>query len=402
MLHSINSTLLSGCILIAVALLSACNGTPVSSSSSSTTRQDNPFAGAKRWYVNPTWSDNVKRDGGDKVAGYNTGVWMDRVDTINYEGLDPTAGTGLREHLDEALRQRADLFQLVLYNVPGRNCARATFGTELPASAAGMNTYKKDYIDRITSILGEEKYADIRIVAIIEADSLVNLVVNSGVIPCNAVNNSNPWGYTEGVRYALTQLAKLKNVYSYLDIGHAGQMGADLLFSDGVKFFADVIAGGPHAGPTPAPGWGAISGFISNTANYTPLIEPYLANPAEEIGGKPLYSSRFYDGNRVFGELEFSTQWREAMLKAGAPKRIGQLIDTARNGWGGPKRPGQKASGTDVDKVVDASRIDRRPQRYEWCNQESGIGERPIANPRAGIHAYVWARGPGESDGVSN
>jgi cellulose 1,4-beta-cellobiosidase len=37
-----------------------------------------------------------------------------------------------------------------------------------------------------------------------------------------------------------------------------------------------------------------------------------------------------------------------------------------------------------------------------WCNQRSGIGERPTAAPLAGVDAYVWIKPPGESDGTSD
>jgi hypothetical protein len=56
---------------------------------------------------------------------------------------------------------------------------------------------------------------------------------------------------------------------------------------------------------------------------------------------------------------------------------------------------------------VNQSRIDRRPHRGAWCNQNgAGIGERPQANPAsapaaAHVIAYVWAKPPGESDGGS-
>jgi cellulose 1,4-beta-cellobiosidase len=65
-------------------------------------------------------------------------------------------------------------------------------------------------------------------------------------------------------------------------------------------------------------------------------------------------------------------------------------------------RPTAASTATDVDMFVDQSRIDRRAHAGNWCNQTgAGIGERPRANPQAGVDAYVWIKPPGESDGAS-
>jgi cellulose 1,4-beta-cellobiosidase len=77
------------------------------------------------------------------------------------------------------------------------------------------------------------------------------------------------------------------------------------------------------------------------------------------------------------------------------------LVDTSRNGWGGPNRPTRLSADSNVDHFVDQSRVDRRVNRGMWCNQPGGIGERPAANPAPGIDAYVWIKPPGESDGVA-
>ena len=76
---------------------------------------DNPFVGAK-WYVDPLWSQNARESGGAVVANNNTAVWMDRIAAI-------TDGIGLRGHLDEAVNQGADLINIVIYNLPNRDCA---------------------------------------------------------------------------------------------------------------------------------------------------------------------------------------------------------------------------------------------------------------------------------------
>jgi cellulase/cellobiase CelA1 len=50
--------------------------------------------------------------------------------------------------------------------------------------------------------------------------------------------------------------------------------------------------------------------------------------------------------------------------------------------------------------MVNESRIDRRNHAGNWCNPAgAGLGERPQVVDADGIHAYVWVKPPGESDG---
>jgi cellulose 1,4-beta-cellobiosidase len=89
-----------------------------------------------------------------------------------------------------------------------------------------------------------------------------------------------------------------------------------------------------------------------------------------------------------------------ALVAAGFPERIGALLDSSRNGWGGPSRPTAVSTSTDIDTLVDQSRVDRRPTRLTWCNQKgAGLGEPPRAAPQAHVHAYAGVKQPGVSDG---
>jgi len=89
-----------------------------------------------------------------------------------------------------------------------------------------------------------------------------------------------------------------------------------------------------------------------------------------------------------------------ALIAAGFPERIGALLDTSRNGWGGPARPAAVSTSGDVNTFVDPSRVDRRPARFTWCNRKgAGLGEPPRAALRPHVHAYAWIKQPGVSDG---
>ncbi len=375
---------------------SSSSSSKVSSSSSSVgsvTRLDNPFVGAV-WYVDPIWSANAMRDGGSKIANYNTAVWMDRIGAI-----EPTeSGTmGLREHLDAALAQKANLIQVVVYDLPNRDCFALASNGELKIKENGFNRYKNEYITPLAAILADPKYKDLRIVAIIEPDSLPNLVTNSSDPDCQEAAGAG--GYIEATQFTLNTLYPIKNVYSYVDIAHSGWLGWDENFTKATTLIANAIKG-TNAGVN------SIAGFISNTANATPLKEPFLdsfsmaAMPGSN-GGTQVRQAKYYEWNPIFSEVSFVQAWRTKMISLGFPSSIGMLVDTSRNGWGGAARPNALSTSTNVDTFVDQSRIDRRVHRGMWCNQASGIGERPTVAPEVGIDAYVWVKPPGESDGVA-
>src|SRR5689334_23739450 len=83
---------------------------------------------------------------------------------------------GMRAHLDAALSQGASYIQFVIYNLPGRDCAALASNGELGPN--DLPRYKTEYIDPIAAILADSKYANLRIVTVVEVDSLPNLVTN--------------------------------------------------------------------------------------------------------------------------------------------------------------------------------------------------------------------------------
>jgi cellulose 1,4-beta-cellobiosidase len=357
------------------------------------TRMDNPFIGAK-WYVNQDWAAKAKADGGTAIAGYNTAVWMDRIGAI--APTDPTQ-MGLRAHLDAALTQGANVFMLVVYDLPNRDCFALASNGELKIKENGFIRYKTEYVTPLAAILGDTKYKNIRIIAIIEPDSLPNLVTNSSDPDCQEAAGAG--GYVEATQFTLNTLYPITNVYSYIDIGHSGWLGWADNFSRATTLIGNAIKGTTN-------GVKSIAGFVSNTANTTPTTEPFLDTLSSSAlpgsnGGTQVRQSKFYEWNPYFSELPYATAWRTQMISLGFPATIGMLIDTSRNGWGGTGRPTALSTSTDLETFVNNSRIDRRTHRGMWCNQSGGIGERPTVAPAAGIDAYVWVKPPGESDGVA-
>ncbi len=331
-----------------------------------------------------------------------TAVWMDRLAAI--DGAKAQGGAmGLADHLDAALvQQRAAAtggvlppmaVTVVVYDLPDRDCAAAASNGELKSSANGMAIYKAQYIDRIASILALPKYAGLRLVLVIEPDSYPNMLTNvgTGKPACDAVNAGNV--YVEGIRYALAKFATIANVAMYLDIAHSGWLGWDNNRAKAVAGFKQLIAGA-----TPSGRLDIVRGFATNTANYTPLDEPFFNGTPEVIGTGG--TTQFYEWNPAVDELTYIDKLRAEFVAAGFPSTLSFIVDTSRNGWGGPGRP--QAAAPDVDNM----RIDRRAHRGNWCNvKNAGLGERPRANPdtsRPYLDAYVYVKPPGASDGTSD
>ncbi|MFI5649338.1 glycoside hydrolase family 6 protein [Kitasatospora sp. NPDC051705] len=386
----------------ATGLLPSIGAAPAHAAPAATAHVANPFAGATG-YLNPDFAAEVKAqasaDGGtlggleSQVAANSTAVWMDRIGAI----AGDSTHLGLRAHLDHALTQQQGstpvVFQVVVYDLPGRDCAAIASNGELPATAAGLNTYETQYVDPIAAVLADPKYAGIRIAAVIEPDSLPNAVTNQSKPACAT---ATPY-YEAGIEYTLNRLHAIPNVYNYLDIGHAGWLGWSTNMVPAGKEYAKV------AQATTA-GFASIDGFVSDTANTTPLTEPFLTNPDLTIGGQPLKSANFYQYNPVFDEYHYAVAMYSTLVSNGFPSSIGMLVDTSRNGWGGPGRPtALNSAPTTVDTYVAANKVDQKPFRGDWCNIDgAGIGERPRSQPYgtgSPIIAFLWVKPPGESDG---
>jgi cellulose 1,4-beta-cellobiosidase len=367
--------------------------TPTSTSGGGGTHLDNPYAGA-RGYVNPDWAAEVNSlSGGSRIANVSTAVWLDRIAAV-------TGGSGvttnLQGHLDNALAQAGGsplTVEFVIYDLPNRDCSALASNGELLVANNGLNTYQTQYIDPIAALFANPKYSNLRIVTIIEPDSLPNLITNLSFAKCSEANSTG--AYVKGVQYALNKLHAISNVYTYMDAAHSGWLGWDSNFGPAVSLFASTVQG------TTA-GFASLDGFITNTANYTPATEPFMTAD-QQINGQPLRSSDFFQWNPYIDEATFDQALYTKAVAAGFPSNIGILLDTSRNGWGGAARPTAASTSTDLNTFVNASRVDRRPGRGDWCNQSgAGLGARPAAAPAAHVDAWVWIKPPGESDGSSS
>jgi len=404
-------------LCLAVFLLSIFIGVPCTFAQ---THVANPFAGASA-YLNPNYTQEVEAvrattsDPTTKakmgvVETYPTAVWMDHIAAIAGDG----GRLGLAAHLDTALAQQTAkgggpmTAIFVIYDLPQRDCAALASNGELSIAATagppqngqdGLTTYMHQYIDAITTIFSNPKYAGIRIVTIVEPDSLPNLVTNAGLTAsiqaCITAKSSGV--YVAGIQYALSHLHAIPNVYTYLDIGHSGWLGWPNNFSMAVSMYTSVVQGSGSLNN--------VDGFITNTANDIPTHEPFMtATQVLASGGQPINSGTFYSFDPHIEEATYAQALYNAFVAANFSPNLGMIIDTSRNGWGGPQRPTGPGTSTVIDTFVNQSKIDRRAERGLWCNpMGAGIGTPPQANPGGffpQLQAFVWVKPPGESDGT--
>jgi cellulose 1,4-beta-cellobiosidase len=374
-------------------LLPLLAGLAVPRQAAAQTHLDNPFAGS-RMYVNPAYTANANAEAAAQsgtlaanmrtVGQQPTAVWFDSIAAV----------ASFSTHLDQALAQGATAALFVVYDLPGRDCAALASNGELPLTAAGLATYKTQYIDAIAAVARNTKYSGIRIVMVVEPDSLPNLVTNLSTAACATANSTGI--YVQGVQYAVNTLHAIPNVYLYIDMAHSGWLGWSNN-SSGFVSLMNTLSSGFTAGKS------AIDGFVDNTANTLPLKEPYMTG-STTVNGQQVSNATFYQSNPDIDETAFLADMYSRFTGAGWPSSIGVLMDTSRNGWGGSARPTGPSTSTDLNTFVNATKIDRRAHRGLWCNPVgAGIGERPAAAPGlAHVDAYVWVKPPGESDGASS
>ncbi|MGA5169358.1 MULTISPECIES: glycoside hydrolase family 6 protein [Streptomyces] len=370
---------------------------------------DNPFAGAS-FYVNPDYArlvegsaartaDPALRARMRAVKRHPTAVWLDRIAAVR--GGSANGGRkGLAHHLDLALARkkpgRPVVATFVVYDLPGRDCAAQASSGELPLTEEGLERYRTEYIDAIAEVLARPKYREIRIATVIEPDGLPNLVTNLNDPECAAAESSGI--QVAAVRYALDRLHAVPNVYTYLDFAHSGWLGWDSNLAPAVRLYTDVVRG-------TAAGLASVDGLVTNVSNYTPLAEPFLTDPDRVVGEGPVRSSAFYGWNPHFDEADFTRSVHRELVAQGWPASTGMVVDTSRNGWGGPARPAAESTSASLDTYVNESKADRRVRRALWCNVAgAGLGEPPRAAPDgypdSHLDAFLWVKPPGESDGA--
>ncbi|KAJ6528952.1 cellobiohydrolaseII [Mycena capillaripes] len=334
--------------------------TPSSSTTSAPTGSQTPAAGnpytGHNVYLTPFYAAEVNAAAANiadattkaqalSVANIPTFTWFDTVAKV------PNLGTYLA---DASAQGKASgtpmLVQIIVYDLPDRDCAAAASNGEFSIADDGQANYF-NYIDQIVAQI--KPYPDVRVVAIIEPDSLANLVTNLNVAKCANAQTT----YLACVTYAIQQLNTLGNVYSYLDAGHAGWLGWPANLSPAAQLFSSLYIG---AG---SPSF--VRGLATDVANYNALS---AATPDPITQGNPNYD-----------EIHYINALAPLLTSSGFPAHF--IVDQGRSG------------------VQDI-----RQQWGDWCNVKgAGFGMRPTSDTGyTAIDAIVWAKPGGECDGTSN
>ena len=345
---------LASCGLLATACSGAGNTTKTAASvTGGAGALANPFAGAA-FFINPEYVKKVEATAAHnpdkaalvkKVASYPTAVWLDSISST--DGIEGTL-TDAERQAQQGSKPVVVVF--AVYDLPNRDCSAKSSAGELSVSANGEARYKAEFIDRIAAQF--HAHPNLRIVAILEPDSLANLATNLDKPKCAESDKA----YRHSIVYAISKLSQ-PHVSVYLDAAHAGWLGWDSNREKIVAIFKDVL--------TDAGGVDKIRGFATNVSNF---------NILRGDDGRNLEPS-----DPCPDELTYVDRLRESLADVGIENK-GFIVDTSRDGRGGI-----------------------RTKWGSWCNVKgAGLGERPRAAPEPGVDAYFWVKPPGESDGTAD
>lgn len=313
----------------------------------------NPYENGYTAYLSPyyiaevnaaiaTQSSSTLKTKSAKVAQIPNFTWFDTADKV------PTLG----DYLADARSMQADgtkmILQIVVYDLPDRDCHAKASNGEYHIAQNGVANYKA-YIDAIKSYVVQ--YPDVRIVAVVEPDSLANLVTNMSDSHCANAHDA----YLQCTTYALQQLNQC-NIWLYLDAGHAGWLGWQSNQDPAAQLFAQV-----YKSATP----NRVRGLATNVANYNAL---HASTPDPITQGDPCVD-----------ELSYVQAMSPRLTNYGFPAHF--IIDQGRSG---------------VQNI--------RGQWGDWCNiKGAGFGMRPTnVTPDPVIDAIVWVKPGGECDGTSD
>jgi len=352
----------------------------------------NPFAG-KTFYVNPSYQAELDtsiatatgtvKDTLTKMRNVPSAYWLDVMAKIT-----PNTTTAAAGILADAQKKGNQLVVFIVYDLPNRDChAKASNGEicctynadktcNFDASgdcAAGISTYKANYIDPLSKVLNQYQ-STVPIVLIIEPDSLPNLATNTADPHCG--NTATKAAYEQGIPYAITTLrSACPNCGIYVDAAHSGWLG----WQNNMQSFAQEVAKLGIAKN--------IRGFATNVANYQPIgvmcsstdVNYCMnnAHPSDPCCADPCHLLTNY--NPCNNEMNYVKALNQSLYQA-TQTTFHFTVDTGRNG---------------VDNM--------RNDCANWCNiRNAGAGRIPTTSTNnAMIDAFYWLKTPGESDGCT-
>jgi cellulose 1,4-beta-cellobiosidase len=298
------------------------------------------------------------------VQQTGTFVWVTSV-----SGLSSINTTIAEARTAQRETRTPQIVQLVLYDLPDRDCSAGESAGEFNLQDNGLELYKHTFVDPYAAAL--KAAPDLTFAVILEPDSLGNVVTNQAVPLCaNATS-----GYEEGIAYAIAKL-QAPNVALYIDAAHGGWLGWDanlplglfLLFSPSFRAnrwktaaaeFSKVVSLAKNFSTGPAP---KIRGFSTDVSNFN----PYIADPR----------ANYTEYNNAYDELHYTEVLSPFLSNLSLPTHF--IIDQGRSGL-----------------------QNTRTDWGEWCNVLAGYGIPPTTDTNSTyVDSIVWAKPGGESDGA--
>lgn len=290
----------------------------------------------------------------------------------------PSEVSAYATEIIDAAKDDGSVPVLVAYNVPGRDCGYYSGG-----GAASGAAYRA-WIDAIVDALGQT-----RAVVIIEPDGLALLPGD-----CGQPDTHNRIAL---VSYAAHAFLDDANALVYMDAGNSNWNTVGLMAERLVAVGVDDIAGFALN----------VSNFqfTDNSTQYGTWVSKCIAyarpggvSPGNfddcpdqygSWGGVPLSSYGHWSDGAAKAKFNSSAENARYNSLLGTTQATTHfVIDTSRNArgpWAGTSA--HPASNDDTEA---------------WCNPPGrGAGARPTANTgQALVHAYLWIKLPGESDGL--
>jgi cellulose 1,4-beta-cellobiosidase len=298
------------------------------------------------------------KEASEVVKKQPTAIWLDNI--ANIARIAPN----MQRAAELATASQPVVIQFVVYNLPGRDCNAFASNGELPSGS--INVYKTRYIDVIKGELAKYANPNVRVVLVLEPDSLPNMATNLGNPRCQTAEPE----YYEGIAYAMAELT-MPNTYMYLDTAHGGWLGWDDNLAKITTIYRRVMDIALNKNPNVK-----LNGFATNVSNLSPFDAKTTA-PAKEATLENVNGELRFQFNACIDEDIFTRKLAERFAVVGLPTRF--IVDTSRNGQAGI-----------------------RTRWGSWCNVKgSGIGSLPQVDPTPLLDAFVWIKPPGESDGIA-
>ncbi|TVY73496.1 1,4-beta-D-glucan cellobiohydrolase CEL6B [Lachnellula suecica] len=317
----------------------------------------NPFLG-KNYFANSYYAGELNQTV-DAFLARNDSLNAARTRTVQKTGsfvwVTSVAGlSNIKTTIDEARAEqrrtrKPQIVQLVLYDLPDRDCSGGQSGGEFTSANGGLELYKKTFVDPYAAAL--KAAWDLTFAVIVEPDSLGNLITNQNVPFCANASST----YEQGIAYVIAKLQAPNIAFTSSrptkpHFNH--QLAADE--------FAKVVAMAQNM--TGTRGGAKIRGFSTDVSNYN----PYIADPR----------ANYTEYSNSYDELHYADSLAPYLTNNSLPAHF--IIDQGRSGL-----------------------QNTRDTWGDWCNVRAGFGIPPTTNTNSSlVDSIVWAKPGGESDGA--